>query len=105
MSKVAEPETRYDPVRLEEQLFKQPVKWLVRNVELFAPLGTFVAKVIFDIQVPSKNRCISVLSSCLFVLWIVFVLHNNPYRIAVASEACFRLGLRRPFGRGLVGIP
>ena len=48
---VAEPEVRYDPVRLEEQLFKQPVKWLVRNVELFVPLGTFVAKVIFDIQV------------------------------------------------------
>lgn len=42
---------RYDPVRLEEQLFKQPVKWLVRNVELFVPLGTFLAKVIFDIQV------------------------------------------------------
>ena len=48
---VAEPEVRYDPVRLEEQLFKQPVKWLVRNVELFLPLGTFVAKVIVDIQV------------------------------------------------------
>lgn len=42
---------RYDPVRMEEQLFKQPVKWLVRNVELFVPLGTFVAKIIFDIQV------------------------------------------------------
>lgn len=27
------------------------MKWLVRNVELFVPLGTFVAKVIFDIQV------------------------------------------------------
>eukprot|EP00752_Nemacystus_decipiens_P006370 g5742.t1 len=56
--KVAEPEVRYDPVRLEEQLFKQPVKWLVRNVELFVPLGTFVAKVIFDIQsgVEVRNR-------------------------------------------------
>lgn len=56
--KVAEPEIRYDPIRLEEQLFKQPVKWLVRNVELFVPLGTFVAKVIFDIQsgVEVKNR-------------------------------------------------
>lgn len=42
---------RYDPVRLEEQLFKQPVKWLVRNIELFVPLGTFVAKVVLDIQV------------------------------------------------------
>ena len=52
--KVAEPEVRYDPVRLEEQLFKQPVKWLVRNVELFVPLGTFVAKVIFDIQVQEQ---------------------------------------------------
>lgn len=48
---VAEPETRYDPIRLEAQLFQQPVKWLVRNVELFWPLGTFVAKVLFDIQV------------------------------------------------------
>lgn len=48
---MAEPETRYDPIRLEEQLFKQPVKWLVRNVQLFVPLGTFVGTVILDIQV------------------------------------------------------
>lgn len=47
---------RYDPVRLEEQLFKQPVKWLVRNVELFVPLGTFVAKVFFDIQVRQQYK-------------------------------------------------
>lgn len=53
---MAEPEVRYDPVRLEEQLFKQPVKWLVRNVQLFVPLGTFVAKVIFDIQVQHTCR-------------------------------------------------
>lgn len=56
--KVAEPETRYDPIRLEEQLFKQPVRWLVRNVQLFVPLGTFVATVLLDIQagVEEKNR-------------------------------------------------
>lgn len=55
---VAEPETRYDPVRVEEQLFKQPVKWLVRNVQLFVPLGTFVAKVLVDIQVRNLEETV-----------------------------------------------
>lgn len=53
--KVAEPETRYDPVLLEKELFKQPVRWLVRNVELFLPLGTFAAKVLIDVQVGRRQ--------------------------------------------------
>lgn len=61
---MAEPETRYDPVRLEEQLFKQPFKWLVRNVELFIPLGMFLAKVLLDIQVSWSSLSHVVLSSC-----------------------------------------
>lgn len=54
--KVAEPETRYDPVLLEKELFKQPVRWLVRNVELFLPLGTFAAKVLLDVQVGGRYK-------------------------------------------------
>ncbi|CAM9145939.1 unnamed protein product [Ascophyllum nodosum] len=56
--KVAEPETRYDPVLLAKQLFKQPVRWLVRNVQLFLPLGTFAATVLLDIKtgVEERNR-------------------------------------------------
>lgn len=75
--KVAEPETRYDPIRLEEQLFKQPVRWLVRNVQLFVPLGTFVATVLLDIQVGDSLCHSSFLHSVVPVpahplLWLVF---------------------------------
>ncbi|CAM9832336.1 unnamed protein product, partial [Discosporangium mesarthrocarpum] len=54
--KVAEPEVRYNPVKLEEQLFKQPVKWLVRNLELFVPLTSFLGKVVLDIQTGTEVR-------------------------------------------------
>lgn len=84
-TKVAEPETRYDPVRLEEQLFKQPVKWLVRNVELFAPLGTFVAKVLFDIQVPQAKNNVSLIFFYCYLVCSTTFWHDRPYHIAFAS--------------------
>jgi hypothetical protein len=48
--KVAEPEVRYDPARLEQELFKQPATWLLRNVQLFFPLAGFFFSVLTDIQ-------------------------------------------------------
>ena len=45
---VAEPDVQYDPKALEDRLFRQPVRWLVRNVQLFVPLAGFVASVLID---------------------------------------------------------
>ena len=36
--KVAEPLRKYDPVAAEELLFRQPAKWLVRNVRIAGAL-------------------------------------------------------------------
>eukprot|EP00640_Fibrocapsa_japonica_P000829 CAMPEP_0113934326 /NCGR_PEP_ID=MMETSP1339-20121228/1653_1 /TAXON_ID=94617 /ORGANISM="Fibrocapsa japonica" /LENGTH=726 /DNA_ID=CAMNT_0000936077 /DNA_START=52 /DNA_END=2232 /DNA_ORIENTATION=+ /assembly_acc=CAM_ASM_000762 len=48
--KVAEPEIQYDPDLAEEKLFKKPIKWLTRNVQLFVPLTLFIGTVLADIQ-------------------------------------------------------
>ena len=45
---MAEPDVQYDPKALEDRLFRQPVRWLVRNVQLFVPLAGFVASVLID---------------------------------------------------------
>lgn len=58
-SLVAEPEQIYDPEAAEAQLYRQPLRWLRRNVELFFPLSGFVASVLLDIrrgQEVSKRR-------------------------------------------------
>ncbi|CAM9724651.1 unnamed protein product [Chrysoparadoxa australica] len=56
--KVAEPEERYNPEVLELQLFQQPTRWLVRNVQLFVPFARFAAALIADFQSGNelKNR-------------------------------------------------
>jgi hypothetical protein len=59
--KVAEPLRKYDPVAAEKLLFRQPAKWLVRNVQIGVPLATWVAGVVYDIgtkqeEVNRKNR-------------------------------------------------
>lgn len=48
---VAEPLVRYDPVAAEKLLFKQPAKWLVRNVQIAFPFGFWIAGVLFDAAV------------------------------------------------------
>lgn len=84
---------RYDPVRLEEQLFKQPVKWLVRNVELFVPLGTFVAKVIFDIQVrrPRREPMNDEGWGAYLQLRLLFVLQGSKYPLVFRKVQQVRL--------------
>lgn len=47
--RVAEPATPYDPDRAATKLWRQPVRWLVRNVQIFVPLLTFVTTVIGDV--------------------------------------------------------
>ena len=47
--KVAEPLVKYDPVAAEKILFRQPAKWLIRNVQIALPLGLWAAGVVLDI--------------------------------------------------------
>lgn len=56
--KVAEPLIRYDPVAAEKLLFRQPTKWMVRNVQIALPVGLWVAGVVFDFVIgrEEKNR-------------------------------------------------
>jgi aarF domain-containing kinase len=46
--KVAEPLVRYDPVAAEKLLFRQPTKWMVRNVQIAFPFGFWAAGVGWD---------------------------------------------------------
>ena len=45
---VAEPLVPYDPIAAEKILFRQPTKWLVRNVQIALPFGIWVSGVLFD---------------------------------------------------------
>lgn len=47
---VAEPEVRYDPAELEKRLWKTPLRWITRNVQLFIPFAKFLSQLLFDIQ-------------------------------------------------------
>jgi predicted unusual protein kinase regulating ubiquinone biosynthesis (AarF/ABC1/UbiB family) len=49
-TQVAEPQIAYDPLAAEAQLYRQPVRWLRRNMELLFPLAGFVASVLVDVH-------------------------------------------------------
>jgi len=49
-SRVAEPENRYDPMEAEKRLFRQPLRWATRLVELLFPLGGFFFRLLLDVQ-------------------------------------------------------
>jgi len=46
--KVAEPLVKYDPVKAEKLLFRQPQRWLVRNFQIAVPLGWWAANIAAD---------------------------------------------------------
>jgi len=46
--KVAEPLIQYDPVLTEKRLFRQPAKWLIRNVQIAFPLSLWVWNLTLD---------------------------------------------------------
>ncbi|KAM3574399.1 hypothetical protein VYU27_003692 [Nannochloropsis oceanica] len=54
--KVAEPEVQYDPEEAEARLWRQPVTWLKRNVDLFVPMTAFLGRVIVDIITDEEER-------------------------------------------------
>lgn len=47
--KVAEPLVKYDPIAAEKLLFRQPGKWIVRNIQIGFPLALWAGSVIVDI--------------------------------------------------------
>jgi hypothetical protein len=54
--KVAEPLVKYDPVAAEKLLFRQPTKWVVRNVQIAGPLGLWAAGVVADFVFQVKDN-------------------------------------------------
>jgi hypothetical protein len=47
--KVAEPLRKYDPISSEKLLFRQPAKWVVRNIQIGFPLATWTIGVAWDV--------------------------------------------------------
>lgn len=54
--KVAEPLVEYDPIVAEKLLFRQPTKWLVRNIQIAFPFGYWAAGVVADYALKKDNR-------------------------------------------------
>ncbi len=46
--KIAEPLVKYDPIAAEAILFKQPNRWLIRNIQIAGPLGWWAVGVVQD---------------------------------------------------------
>ncbi len=66
--KVAEPEVQYDPEEAEARLWRQPLRWLRRNVDLFVPMTAFLTRVIMDIITEQEEKVSRVVSACLLCL-------------------------------------
>lgn len=54
--KVAEPLVTYDPIAAEKLLFRQPTKWLVRNLQISLPFGLWASGVVMDFLTGQENR-------------------------------------------------
>ena len=54
--KVAEPLRKYDPAVAEKVLFRQPNRWVIRNVQIALPLGAWAAGVVFDVVTGQEKR-------------------------------------------------
>lgn len=46
--KIAEPLVKYDPIAAEKNLFQQPNRWLIRNIQIAGPLGWWAVGVVRD---------------------------------------------------------
>jgi len=54
--KVAEPLVTYDPVVAEKLLFRQPAKWLLRNVQIALPMGLWAFGVATDFVLRDSTK-------------------------------------------------
>ena len=53
--KIAEPLVKYDPIAAEKNLFQQPNRWLIRNVQIAGPLGWWAIGVVQDYMMGMMN--------------------------------------------------
>lgn len=55
---MAEPLVKYDPIAAEKLLFRQPTKWMIRNVQIALPIGWWAVGVVGDyfLNRSKKNR-------------------------------------------------
>lgn len=84
--KVAEPEVAYDPMEAEAKLWRQPLTWLKRNVDIFVPLTLFITRVIWDIQTNQELKVgadISMTCACLSCGGLVLI----PTRFSAPPQA------------------
>lgn len=54
--KVAEPLVTYDPIAAEKLLFRQPRKWMLRNLQISLPFGLWASGVVMDFIMQKENR-------------------------------------------------
>jgi ABC1 atypical kinase-like domain len=54
--KVAEPLVKYDPEATAARLFRQPAKWLIRNIQIAFPLGWWATGVVLDYFLVKKSN-------------------------------------------------
>lgn len=47
--RVAEPSVKYDPISASSKFFKEPITWLIRNVQFILPVALFVSTIIIDV--------------------------------------------------------
>ena len=55
-AEVAAPAVAYDPARSEAVLFRQPGRWLARNVRIALPFGIWAAGVLSDVALGTEAR-------------------------------------------------
>mmetsp|Transcript_21397 Transcript_21397/g.67123 ORF Transcript_21397/g.67123 Transcript_21397/m.67123 type:complete len:788 (-) Transcript_21397:199-2562(-) len=56
VSLVAKSRRTYDPLVAEELLWRQPARWVTRNVQIFVPLAVFVASVAMDVALDREKE-------------------------------------------------
>ena len=112
--------SRYDPVGAAKRFWRQPIRWLRRNVEIFVPLFKFIILVLSDIvsnkEEENRNRraselldiisaqvllCLKYLDLCYHTKTLnTSILVIEPCINQSRSSACFS---PRPFTEGLPG--
>lgn len=54
--RVAEPAIKYDPISASSKFFKEPITWLIRNVQFILPVALFVTTIIIDVLTGKEEQ-------------------------------------------------
>ena len=118
---VAEPLVPYDPIAAEKQLFVQPTRWIVRNIQIAFPFGLWAAKIIIDTifavekvnrkkRAKELNSIIGNLGPAIISKFVVYIMiakspKEDSYQpiVYLLSIRSYSLILHR--GRTSIGIP